>query len=115
MNFISPTLLKDENVFFELKIDSDSETNPNDLKDALRTNDIDGISYKISSIVTKAQNIIKRQHHENKNEDNSYLNQKNYSKTFLNLTVIQVIIVLFICVYNFLQLKNFLKTKNIIE
>jgi hypothetical protein len=100
-------------IFMKIKIESDA-TEEFNLQNAVKKEDVNPIANKINQIIRKAEKIIQKQHKETQNEEEYYNLQQKYSKLFISLTVIQILIVLVIGFYHLYSFRNFLLTNKVI-
>ena len=80
----------------------------------LTKNTILQISRKVILILTKGEKIIDLQKYNLDDEDSQSQKHIQYSKIFIYITFIQIVIAIIIGVYNLYSFKNFLELRNLI-
>jgi hypothetical protein len=96
-----------------LKIQSDNMHEPS-ISNALKTEDIIPLNKRVLDILSESKNIINLQTEELQNEDDIAIYQMKISRTYLALSVIQIIIILSIGIYQIYNFRKFLSVNRII-
>jgi hypothetical protein len=98
----------------KIRIKSDTTDEVN-LKRAIKEGDLNNVSNKIDKIIQKTEKIIKFQKSEAEIENNTANIQISYTKTFMLLTVAQIVIILLIAFYHIFAFRKFLVRNYIIS
>ena len=94
-------------VLVGLKISSDNMDEPN-IKDAIKTTDVDVLHQKTKTVLETGRNLIERQKGETDDEENVAFNMMRYSKTYYKIAVFQILVVLALGVYQVVRFRKFL-------
>ena len=97
----------------KLRIDSDN-MDEKDLQNAVKTEDLDYTNQKIQSIFFYAKKVLEKQKQALTSEDQHSDLQVKFSKDFLYLTIIQIIVIVLIGAYHLYSFRKYLLANNII-
>jgi len=111
--FMTGSLFNRVTVKMRLRFDSDG-TEDKDLSEVLQHSGVSKSLSSIRRIVTTGKSVIGRQKANIDREDKHSHVHVNYSRTFIYITIAQIIIVFGIGIYNIISFRNFLIQKNII-
>jgi hypothetical protein len=95
-----------------IKSDTTDEVN---LKKAIKEGDIANLGSKINKIIEKTERIINFQKREAEIENSTATIQIQYTRSFVYLTIIQIIIILIVGVYHIFAFRKFLIRNYIIN
>ncbi len=96
-----------------LKILSDNMNEPS-ISVAIKTEDLKRLNNRVTDIVSLSKHFLNQQHEEIEDEDKLARYQMNVSKSYLWLTVIQIMILLCLGIYQIYNFKKFLLLSRII-
>ena len=100
----------------EISLKFESENiNEIDIDKAINKDDIDILSYKIERGVEKTKKIIQKQKTERDSEEKIFGEQKKYSKIFICITLLQILVLVIIAIYHIIQMRKYLISHKIIE
>jgi hypothetical protein len=97
-----------------IKIKSDTTDEVN-LKKAIKEGDLNNVANKIDKIIQKTEKIIKFQKSEAEIENTTATIQIQYTKTFVMLTVAQIVIIIVVGLYHIFAFRKFLVRNYIIS
>jgi len=96
-----------------IKIHSDNMDEPR-LNLAIKNEDVIPLNEKVADILSKGKGIIKKQEAEIEDEDGYARFQMTISKNYYILTVIQIIIIISLGIYQIYSFRKFLSLNNVI-
>ena len=100
-------------VLISLKISSDNMDEP-DIKDAIKTSDVNPMHQKAKQIIEKGKKIVKIQSRETTEEDLMAVSQIANSKYYYNMAVFQILVIFILGIYQVFRFKKFLVNNNVI-
>ncbi len=106
--------LANTKVFMSIKITTDTHDEMLDVNNVVSNEDVNGVTSKISKIISSARKILESQASEIKGEDLNYNLQSEYSKTLVTFTIIQILAVTLVGVFHLFSFRNFLRVQKII-
>lgn len=98
---------KNEQIFFKLRITSDNMDDPN-IKEALKTTDIDPLHDNIRDIVKRGERLVNWQENELQEESNAANSQMSNMNFYYSVTVFQILIIIILGVYQIYSFRGFL-------
>jgi hypothetical protein len=99
--------------FMSLKINSDNMDEP-DLKSAVKDKDLDPIHEKFVALLDAGNNLIQKQTNETFYEDEAASTHIHTTKNYYYMTVIQVLVILSVGIYQIFKFRKFLVSNNVI-
>jgi hypothetical protein len=100
-------------MFMSVKLNSDNMEEP-DLMKALKNADIDPVHAKAREILEDGKNIVMKQATVIQEEDTAAVLQINMSKSYYYMTIVQVVVVIALGIYQIFNFRKFLSQNSVI-
>jgi hypothetical protein len=96
-----------------IKINSDNMDEP-DIKSALKTKDLDPVHLKIKELLDSGKLVVEKQKSDLEGEDSAAQLQIKAGRSYYYMTIIQIVVVLAVGVYQVFSFRKFLVSHNVI-